>query len=293
MRDDDESDPEIPAPRRSPVSPRTLFDEDDERPPRGSASPRAEPPAPRDADDDASEGSPFPITAILLVAVIAGVLGYVAVRQFLAPSGPASASLAPLPPVQESSPPPPAKQDYFDPLVPTGGAGSSAPGAPGTAPTDGGPGEPDRAAEPDMVPVEPDVPPDIPPPSATGPAAGRGFEEGSDEARGEAARGDFARAARLWSAALSSGADPGSWTVQVSANCETSTLKPLLDALGTSGGSGGGFLLPVTIGGKACYRVCTGTYPDRASAEAAISRLPRLNPPPSPRAVPLDALLPR
>jgi septal ring-binding cell division protein DamX len=54
------------------------------------------------------------------------------------------------------------------------------------------------------------------------------------------------------------------------------------------------FIVPVTVKGKECYRVCWGTYDTRPAAEAALGSLPGYfrQGGATPRLVPLAELLP-
>ncbi len=253
---DDEEKPAPPRPRGGSVSPRSLFERESEE--RRTVT--VEDPSPGPARG-------MPLAAIFLLVLLAAVAGYVVMRSLFSPGTPPAperaAVTAPAPP-QPSADHDASREDYFDPLAPVGGdATADAPPAP--SPAGGGGSE--------MVPVE--EPPKRP------------FEEPGAAAQA----GDLPRAARLWAASLAVETDPGTWTLQISANCQTAALPGLLRRLSTGGEEA--FLLPVRINGQDCYRLCRGVYRNREDAEASIPRLPSISPPPQPRAVPLDAMLTR
>ena len=63
----------------------------------------------------------------------------------------------------------------------------------------------------------------------------------------------------------------GSFTLQVSRHCSTALVH---DKLRRHANAKDFFLLPAEEGERACFVVCWGTYPDRASAAKAVARVP-------------------
>lgn len=78
---------------------------------------------------------------------------------------------------------------------------------------------------------------------------------------GEAA-GAFAYLARNTKAAF---------TINIEVACQSDTIAK---GLAASGGSEAFFILPYDLKGRACFAVFWGLYPDRPSAEKALSALP-------------------
>ena len=104
--------------------------------------------------------------------------------------------------------------------------------------------------------------------------------------------GDFEAASGAWARQLAERPARDGYTVQLSANCETDKLADLLNAPGIGSD---GFLLPVTIAGRSCYRVCVGLYPARVDADRRAREISSRPPAPGvvARAVLLADLLPR
>jgi septal ring-binding cell division protein DamX len=128
------------------------------------------------------------------------------------------------------------------------------------------------------------TPPPTPPPTAAPappPAAG--------DALALFRQGAFDRSAQASAASLSASAQ-GGFSVQVLAACSPDTIRKA--AQNVSGGEI--FILPVTLNGRACFRVCWGVYESREAAQAGIGTLPDYfrQSGISPRIAPLVELLP-
>lgn len=61
------------------------------------------------------------------------------------------------------------------------------------------------------------------------------------------------------------------WTLQLMVACDPSNVERAVESLA---GDRRLLVLPATIGGRDCYRVCWGPYATRAAAEAGRERLP-------------------
>lgn len=73
----------------------------------------------------------------------------------------------------------------------------------------------------------------------------------------------------------------GVWTLQLAASCETETVSRLVASVAPTEPL---FVVPWSGGGAGCYRLCWGSWPDRAAAAAASPPAPlRLGEPPFPR----------
>ena len=86
------------------------------------------------------------------------------------------------------------------------------------------------------------------------------------------------------------GKSQSGYTVEIEVACQADTV-----AKGTAAAAGKAeyAILPYDLKGRACYLVVWGTYPDKASAEAALGQLPALFHPPAaqPRVVPRAKVL--
>lgn len=112
-----------------------------------------------------------------------------------------------------------------------------------TRPTPRGPSPPRPAAR-----AEP-PPPESPPPER----AERPLPGGSLEQRAARDRGRLERAGDVW-------------TLQLAASCESETVSRLTGSVDPGEPL---YVVPWTDGGSGCYRLCWGSWPDRASAAAA------------------------
>ncbi len=85
-------------------------------------------------------------------------------------------------------------------------------------------------------------------------------------------------------------AAPDSYSIQVLAACSPDTIRKVAQNVTEDEI----FILPVTLNGRACYRVGWGVYDSRASAEAGANDLPAYfrQPGITPRIQPLVELLP-
>ena len=113
-------------------------------------------------------------------------------------------------------------------------------------------------------PTPPPTPRPTPPPAATAsgpPPAG--------EARSLLARGSLPDAARAFAASMAPDAR-GRFSLQVLVACDPVNVQKALSAVSAEEL----FILPVTVKGKACYRLCWGVYDGRPAAEAALSGVP-------------------
>jgi hypothetical protein len=79
------------------------------------------------------------------------------------------------------------------------------------------------------------------------------------------AQGSLPEAARTFAKALAPGA-AGRFTVQALTACSPETVQK---AVAGTAGAEDLFILPVTLQGRACFRVCWGLYDSHQAAEAA------------------------
>ncbi len=186
--------------------------------------------------------------------LLAIVLGYVTYRSFR--GRPAGGTGQELTPVEEPADPGEAAAEQEEPADPGEAAAEQeeppdlvAAEEPAAAGTERAAEEPVAAAEPAEEPPRPRA----------------GSRPVGEDPLALARDGDYAAAARLWARSISAGSARSSYTVQVTANCERGNLQRLFGAAGPDSDL---FLLPVSIQGRSCYRVCRGLYTDRASAES-------------------------
>jgi septal ring-binding cell division protein DamX len=83
-------------------------------------------------------------------------------------------------------------------------------------------------------------------------------------------QGDAAGAARQFESFILSG-NPNRFTLQVMIACQEDTVK---GARTRAGADDSLFILPYSLKGRSCYRVCWGVYADVDSARAAASGVP-------------------
>ncbi len=102
-------------------------------------------------------------------------------------------------------------------------------------------------------------------------------------------QGSFDESASAFASSLASAA-PNSYSIQVLAACSPDTIRKAAQNVTEDEI----FILPVTLNGRACYRVGWGVYDSRASAEAGANDLPAYfrQPGIKPRIQPLVELLP-
>jgi hypothetical protein len=150
-------------------------------------------------------------------------------------------------------------------------------------PAEAPPAQPEPAA---ALPAEPPAPepsaaqePSNPPPAqATNPeppaehAASASFADaaGYAAARGSLEARDFPGAAALFQG-LVAAAPSDHFTLQLMIACQEETVGT---ALARSGGDASLFVLPFSLKGRPCYRVCWGVYANKEQALAAVASLP-------------------
>jgi septal ring-binding cell division protein DamX len=98
-------------------------------------------------------------------------------------------------------------------------------------------------------------------PAANPPAA-------ASDARALLAQGALPDAARAFARSMAAGSR-GRYTAQLLTACSPENVQKAVGAGGSEV-----FILPVSVKGQACYRVCWGLFDGRAAAEAALSGLP-------------------
>jgi hypothetical protein len=216
----------------------------------------------------------------LIAAGLAGiVLATVAAWYFLLRSPEPSASPRPTPPttvaaVPATTLPPPTLAATPEPTpLP---AASGLPAAATTPP----PAPPTPAPRVVATPTVAPPPVAMPAPATTTQAPGDG--------RALLRQGAFAEAARSFAASLAPGAR-GRFSHQVLTACAPETIAKAVQAVTAEEL----FILPVTLQGRSCYRVCWGVYDTRPAAEAARGSVPDyFRQGTSPRLSPLHELLP-
>ena len=127
------------------------------------------------------------------------------------------------------------------------------------------------------------------PPAAPGPASQPAGPASAGEARALLRQGALPDAARAFAASLASG--PRSrFSLQVLVACAPENVEKAIAAVPRDEL----FIVPVSVKGKECYRVCWGTYDSRPAAEAALRDLPAYfrQGGAAPRLAPLAELLP-
>jgi hypothetical protein len=90
----------------------------------------------------------------------------------------------------------------------------------------------------------------------------------SGDGRALLAQGSLAQAAQAFSSSLAAGARDR-YSVQLLTACAPENVQKAVSAGGTEL-----FILPVSVKGQACYRVCWGLFDGRPAAEAALPGLP-------------------
>ncbi len=181
-------------------------------------------------------------------------------------SAPVTVAAAPAPAVSVS----PTVAPAAAPTAPAAGTAATPPPATTTTPAP----EPPAAA--------PTPPPPTTPPTAQAPAP-------AGDALALLRQGSFDESASAFASSLASAA-PDSYSIQVLAACSPDTIRKAAQNVTEDEI----FILPVTLNGRACYRVGWGVYDSRASAEAGANDLPAYfrQPGITPRIQPLVELLP-
>ena len=179
-------------------------------------------------------------------------------------SAPVTVAAAPAPAVSPTAAP------TVAPTAPAAGTTATPPPATTATPTPEPP--------PDATPTP--APPAPPAPQAGAPAG---------DALALLRQGSFDESASAFASSLASAA-PDSYSIQVLAACSPDTIRKAAQNVTEDDI----FILPVTLNGRACYRVGWGVYDSRASAEAGANDLPAYfrQPGITPRIQPLVELLP-
>jgi hypothetical protein len=259
-----------------PVRPATI-------PPR-RPSPRTAPPS--------SGPSRAPI-----VAAVAGVALATAAAWYLFLRTPSTRTAASAPPPVSTMPPPtspPPVPATMPALVPSPSESAASSPAPAVAPTPlatATPAPPPSATPtpaprptPSATPAARPTPPVTPTPAARTPSA----TGGTGEARALLRQGALSQAAKGFASALAPGA-AGRFSLQLLAACAPDTVQKAVSAAGADEL----FILPVSVKGRECYRVCWGVYDTREAAEAATREVPAyFRQGGTPRLQPLADLLP-
>jgi septal ring-binding cell division protein DamX len=102
--------------------------------------------------------------------------------------------------------------------------------------------------------------PAAPAPATAAPSAGDG--------RALLAQGALPEAARAFSRSLAAGSR-SRYSVQLLTACSPENVQKAVSAGGSEL-----FILPVSVKGQTCYRVCWGLFDGRSGAEAALAGLP-------------------
>jgi septal ring-binding cell division protein DamX len=228
--------------------------------PPADVEPGAAPPGETGSADSAQ----VPASALVLILLLIAVFGYVAIRQLNRYESDADSKVAEAEAQKAVLAVAPAVSAPRQSAVAEGGSGESSGGHPSagieTAPAPG----PAAASEPQTAavtaPSSSPAPARVPAPVALPPPAPAG--SALDEAR----QGDYATAARIWQDEKSRMG--GRFTLQLSVNCDSRYLGRFFDSSSAGSGIDELFLLPVTLNGQACYRVCSGDYPNESSARS-------------------------
>jgi uncharacterized protein DUF4388 len=238
--------------------------------------PPTTPPRRLQARPASSGRSPVSLIAIGLAFIL---LTSVAAWYFLlrSPKAPAELASASPPPVTEPEAPTPAPT-----AVPTI--------EPTASPTAASTATPAPTSRPSPVATPRPTPTPAPTPRPTPAKASRptGAPQ-AGEARSLLAQGALPDAARAFAASMAPEAR-GRFSLQVLVACDPVNVQKAVNAVPAAEL----FILPVTLKGKACYRLCWGVYDDRSAAEAALSGLPSYfrQGGAAPRLSPLPELLP-
>jgi septal ring-binding cell division protein DamX len=113
------------------------------------------------------------------------------------------------------------------------------------------------------------------PPAAATPPATRATTSpapatATADARSLLGQGSFPQAARAFAASLATGSR-SRFSLQLLTACSPETVQK---AVGAAGGADHLFILPISLQGRACYRLCWGVYETRPAAEAAVAGVP-------------------
>ena len=112
-------------------------------------------------------------------------------------------------------------------------------------------------------------PPAAATPPPTRPASSPAHATATAYARSLLGQGSFPQAARAFAASLATGSR-GRFSLQLLTACSPETVQK---AVGAASGADL-FILPVSLQGRSCYRLCWGVYETRPAAEAAVAGVP-------------------
>ncbi|MGE5127319.1 MAG: DUF4388 domain-containing protein [Betaproteobacteria bacterium] len=146
------------------------------------------------------------------------------------------------------------------------------PAVPATASPQATPAGPMAAALPTPAPTPVRAVPTPRPPAPTAPPATRPAgpaAQSTADAHSLLGRGSFPEAAHAFAASLATGSR-GRFSLQLLTACSPETIQKALGAAG----NGNLFILPVSLQGRSCYRLCWGVYDTRPAAEAAVAGVP-------------------
>jgi hypothetical protein len=110
-----------------------------------------------------------------------------------------------------------------------------------------------------------------PPPEHTAATGGEmtlARSAGYEAAHGKLRGAQYREAAQEFRSAL---AGASGYSIQLEIDCQESSVK---DGLAQAGGGAELFIVPVSLHGKACYRVLWGAYSSRTAAEQAQADVP-------------------
>ncbi len=122
---------------------------------------------------------------------------------------------------------------------------------------------------PSPVPAATSAPPRVAPSPRATPVAPARATSSPASARVLLGRGALPEAAREFASSLRAGSRTR-FSVQMLTACAPETVQKAVGAAG----AGELIVLPVTLNGRACYRLCWGVYDDRQRAEAALATIP-------------------
>ena len=180
----------------------------------------------------------------------------------------AAATPRPLPTVPASTPAPPTATAAAPAVSPT--TVPRAPVVPSAAPTPAPKPVPTTAPKalptPAIASARPPAPAPAPATAAKPPAPAPAAATG--DGRALLAQGALPDAARAFARSVAAGSR-SRYTAQLLTACAAENVQKAVSAGGSEL-----FILPVSVKGQACYRVCWGLFADRAAAETGLSGLP-------------------
>jgi hypothetical protein len=249
--------------------PRTPVD----RPQPEKWEPQFRPPTtpPRKAPARQAASSPSRVPLLLTIAGLLVAATTVAAWFFFLRAPSPAAAPTPEPTTIAAATPAPTPEPTLEPTV-----------EPTAAPTE----EPPAATTPPVpvaTPMPTPRPTPRPAPATTAPAAPAG------DGRALLRQGALSEASRAFAAALAPGAR-GRYSLQLLVACAPENVTKALGAVSSEEL----FILPVSVKGRDCYRLCWGVFDGRPAAEAALSSVPSYfrQGGTAPRVAPLGELLP-